>query len=304
VYYLKSTPYSLTSQIAEWQPINLLDIAFSDATIVFVLFSTLALVYVASLVIGGVNNNAMFKYEKKNKVVFSFLFLVSIVFFTGTLIQGRFIDYWVPFAVIFIALYFEFVYANFVKSDKLKKITEKIKFPKIFSKEDAKMTLVCFIFIILGLSIYNKISFVSHMSSHESNREIKEAALWMKNNTLEKSIVFNVNWGDFSRLFFYNSDNYYILGLDPQFLYLKSPEKYWLYAHIGDGIVCGEEECQDNEDKRRVSDVMKKEFNADYVYVPTAYMGFDYTNLINVMEADSEFEKVFQNDGGQIWKLK
>lgn len=306
IYYLSPTPYFLTSQIMEWQPIGLDDLFLSDATILIVLFTILSLIYVFSLVVSFINKEKKYmarERDKERKIILSFLFITSAIFFAATLLQGRFIDYLVPFSVMFIAFYFEFIYFDSAKNDKIKKVAEKIKLPKIFSKDDIKMTVVCFLFIMLGMSAYNKINFVAHMFSH-SDSDIKETALWLKENTPNKSVVFNVNWGDFSNLFFYNSDNYYILGLDPKFLYLKSSEKYWLYSHIGEGIVCGKEECEYNEDGRTIGDVMKKEFNADYVYVPAAYDDFDYTNLINVMNSDSNFEKVFENSEGQIWKLK
>jgi hypothetical protein len=308
IYYLSPTPYFLTSQIAEWQPIGLDDLFLSDATILIIPFLILSIIYVFSSVVGFINKKEESNAKdgnKERKIISSFLFLISIIFFVGTLLQGRFIDYWIPFGVMFAAFYFEIIYFNFTKSDKIKRAIEKIKFPKIFSKEDAKTTLICFAFIILGLSVYNKISIVSQRYSHDSSRDIKETALWLKENTPKKSIVFNVNWGDFSKLFFYNSENYYILGLDPKFLYLKSPEKYWLYDNIGKGIVCDKEICDEtNNNKKSIRDVIKTDFHADYIYIPTSYEDFDYTVLINAMSADPNFEKVFENEGGEVWEVR
>jgi len=346
IYYLNPTPYFLTSQIAEWQPIGLDDLLLSDATILIIPFIILSLIYVFSLVIGFINKEKKLSVmprrslssepacpvgrdsdgksgkaiflagvprrrlqrgeDKEILIIISFLFLTSITFFIGTLLQGRFIDYWVPFSVMFIAFYFEFIYFDFAKSDKIKRALEKIKFPKFFPKEDAKMALICFVFIILAISIYNKASFVSQGYSHDSSKNIEETALWLKENTPKKSVVFNVNWGDFSKLFFYDSDNYYILGLDPKFLYLSSPEKYWLYDNIGKGIVCDKEICDEgnNNGKRSIKDIIKTDFHADFVYVPTDYEDFDYTNLINIMDNDPSFEKVFKNEGGDVWRIK
>ncbi len=314
IYYLSPTPYFLTSQIAEWQPVGMDDLFLSDATILIVPFIILSIIYVFSSVVGFINKKKEDITEesaKERKIISSFLFLISIIFFIGTLLQGRFIDYWVPFAVMFVAFYFEFIYFDFAKSDKIKRAIEKIKSPKFFSKKDAKITLVCFALIILGLSVYNKINFVLQRYSDDPGKNIKETALWLKENTPKKSIVFNVNWGDFSELFFYNSENYYILGLDPKFLYLKSPEKYWLYANVGKGIVCDKEICDErnndnkkNNEKRSLRDIIKTGFRADFVYVPTSYEDFDYTNLINAMNTDPNFEKVFENEGGEVWEVR
>lgn len=312
IYYLSPTPYFLTSQISEWQPIGFDDLFLSDATMLIVPFLILSIIYVFNSVIGFINKKKEFIAEesaKERKIISSFLFIVSIIFFIGTLLQGRFIDYWVPFAVMFVAFYFEFIYFDFAKSGKIKRALEKIKFSKFFSKEDAKKVLICFIFIILAISIYNKTGFVAQRYSRDSSKSIEETALWFKENTPKRSVIFNVNWGDFSKLFFYDSDNYYILGLDPKFLYLLSPEKYWLYANIGKGIVCDRENCdegnnENNNEKRSIRDIIKTGFRADFVYVPTDYEDFDYTNLINIMNADPNFEKVFENEGGEVWEVK
>ena len=117
-------------------------------------------------------------------------------------------------------------------------------------------------------------------------------------------MVFNVNWGDFSKLFFYNTHNYYITGLDPKFIYLLSSEKYWLYTNIGKGVVCKKEECCDQYDDRSIYDIIKKEFNSDYVFLSTADKDFDHIDLIIILESDSRFKKVYENDSGQVWILK
>lgn len=312
IYYLSPTPYFLTSQIAEWQPIGLGDLFLSDATIIIIPFIILSIIYIFSSVIGFINKKSELitvENAMENKIISSFLFLVSSIFFIGTLLQGRFIDYWVPFCVMFIAFYFEFIYFDLsprsfnmsVFGAQLRKCAKL----NLISKKDAKKVLICFVFIILGLSIYNKASLVSQRYSRGSSKNIKETALWLKKNTPKKSIVFNVNWGDFSKLFFYNSDNYYILGLDPKFLYLESPEKYWLYTNIGKGIVCDKEDCGEvNNSEKSIRDIIKTVFRADFVYVPASYEDFDYTNLTNILDNDPNFEKVFENGGGRVWKIK
>lgn len=328
IYYFTPTPYFLTSGISEWQSLGI-DLIFSDAPILSVLFLVLLAIYCVKFILGTVNSKRIkgvretetetkTKTETKNKTITTFLFIISLSFFIGMLLQGRFIDYWVPFSIIFIAFYIELLLKTFdtrwlfsgfspMKPSCIKGSTalSELWNQRFFSLENIKSYGVPILAVVMAFSIWSKANFVLYMfGTNEVNKNIQEISQWLEKNTPEKSIVFNVNWGDFSKLFFYNTHNYYIMGLDPKFIYLISPEKYWLYAHIGEGVICSKEKCEQEENKRSIYEVIKKEFNADYVFVSTADKEFDYTNLIAVLNFDSQFEEVYENNGGKIWKIK
>jgi hypothetical protein len=52
------------------------------------------------------------------------------------------------------------------------------------------------------------------------------AATWLSANTAPGSRVFQTDWDDFPRLFFYNTRNTYTAGLDPTYLELYDPGLY------------------------------------------------------------------------------
>jgi len=333
VYYLNSAPYQLTAQIMEWQPISIYQI-FYDAPILLIFFIVLSIIYCVKFILGIINNknrtslllprcslstencsesrafSSQFSVERlrrsESKIIITFLFIISSVFFIGMLLQGRFIDYWVPFSIIFIAYYFESLYFKSFKNDSFDDLKNKLKLPDFFSSENIKLYSVSILAAVIVFSIWSKANFVlGECGTDESNKDIREVSLWLKENTPEKSIVFNVNWGDFSKMFFYNAHNYYIAGLDAKFIYNLSPEKYWLYAHLSDGAVCNKKECnKGNNSSLSVYDVLKNEFNADYIFVPLKYNDFDYSNLINILNSDPRFEKVYENEGGGVWEVK
>ena len=358
IYYLNSTPYQLTAQIMEWQPISIYQILY-DAPVLLISFLILLAVFCVKFILGIINNSGenrkpsfgypklSFLNNKENKIIASFLFIISVTFFIGMLLQGRFIDYWVPFSIIFIAFYAEFLIKTFPNSflpkqgnlfsikqsviptgasearasgveESANAITsysnlsyfKKIHFirsqiPRLLSSLGMTKIMKFILIVIIAFSIWSRANFVlSECGTDESNKNVRETSLWLKENTPEKSIVFNVNWGDFSKMFFYNSHNYYVLGLDGKFMYNLSPEKYWFYAHLGDGIICGKEECSEDNNSLSIYDVLKKEFNANYIFIPLIYDDFDYTNLIDILNSDSRFEKVYENEGGGIWELK
>ncbi len=48
-------------------------------------------------------------------------------------------------------------------------------------------------------------------------------------------MIFNCNWDDFPKLFFYNTQNRYVYGLDPNYLYSENPELFKLLQSITSG---------------------------------------------------------------------
>ncbi|MEA2097813.1 MAG: hypothetical protein U9P70_01930, partial [Patescibacteria group bacterium] len=266
IYYLGAVPYSLTSSISEWQPLGL-ELVFFDSIITFTLFLALIIIYSVLFILRIINKEDNGKKEIEQIIIVDFLLVVSSVLFVAMFLQGRYIDYWVPFCVIFIAFYSEFLYNNFVRG-KEKDIKEKIKLLDRFSIKQLKESFIFFTIMIVMVSFSRNAGFVlGRMEKDNSSNGIQEVSQWLKENTPKESVVFNVNWGNFSKLFFYNTHNYYITGLDPKFIYKLSPEKYWLYSHIGEGIVCDKEECN-GEKGYSIYNIIKKEFKASYIFIP------------------------------------
>ena len=56
------------------------------------------------------------------------------------------------------------------------------------------------------------------------------AALWLRANSEPGSKIFQTDWDDFTRLYFYNSDAIYTAGLDPTFMELQDKPLFdeWL----------------------------------------------------------------------------
>ncbi len=48
-------------------------------------------------------------------------------------------------------------------------------------------------------------------------------------NTPEGELVFQTDWDDFPRLFFYNTHNTYLIGLDPTYMQLYNSKLYDLW---------------------------------------------------------------------------
>jgi hypothetical protein len=63
------------------------------------------------------------------------------------------------------------------------------------------------------------------------------ASAWLQANSAPGSLIFQTDWDDFPRLFFYNPQNLYTAGLDPTYLELYDPALYAEWVEITQGEV-------------------------------------------------------------------
>ncbi len=111
------------------------------------------------------------------------------------------------------------------------------------------------------------------------------AAAWLKANTLAGTRVFQTDWDDFPRLFYYNTHNTYTLGLDPTYMQLYDSELYNLWVDISKGRV---------EDP---SVPIGERFGADYIFTDLNHTGF-----LREAEDDPGLEEVYRDDEAAVYK--
>jgi len=131
----------------------------------------------------------------------------------------------------------------------------------------------------------------------------KEPSTWLKEHTAAGAIVFNVNWTQFSALFFWNQHNYYIYGMDPVFLHKYDESLYWkiyniLIRDMGE-VTCGIPDC-DEEHMEPVYYALSRDFRASYVFVRR----LSQTRFLDYLEKDrSHFEKVYDRGSSVIFQV-
>jgi len=112
-----------------------------------------------------------------------------------------------------------------------------------------------------------------------------EASTWLAANTPDGARVYQTDWDDFTRLFFYNTHNTYTLGLDPTYMQMQDPELYDLWVDISRGHV------------EYPSGVIGERFGASYVLTDLNHEEFleevdDDPNLVEVFR--DKYAAVFQ----------
>jgi len=148
--------------------------------------------------------------KKREKLGFApfFLFFQSAVFLGLYFRVFRGIDQFVPFALLFAAFAFS-------------ELKIRIPRPARYLLFILPLVLLC----INGYAVYRSFQQVEMIDNRGS-------ALWLKENTPEKSLVFVSNYGAFPQLFFYNTHNVYTSGLDPNLMKEYDERLYSLFEDV------------------------------------------------------------------------
>lgn len=224
-------------------------------------------------------------FEKE--IIWTSLF-ISVVFLTLAFIAGRrATDFWALFGVIFAGS----VFNQFLKSQEYRKKNFK--------------TVVSFCLWIIFVFMIVRHSQIFYVYASEDNtlapNHLKEAALWLKDNSQNGDIVFHTSWDSFGPLFYWNQKNYYINGADPIFEYAFSKELYWknhLLALSGKDYVCGFVPCSKNNGESLYK-VLAEDFRARYIVIELSRN----SGLAGHLNKDFHFEKVFDNGKEVIYRL-
>lgn len=114
-----------------------------------------------------------------------------------------------------------------------------------------------------------------------------EASAWLRENTSAGALVFQTDWDDFPRLFFFNSHNTYTIGLDPTYMQLHDPDLYELWVDLTQGRT---------DD---LSDGIQRVFGAQYVITDLKHSGF-----LEAAEQDTEMKDVYRDEFAAIFEIE
>lgn len=83
----------------------------------------------------------------------------------------------------------------------------------------------------------NESGLISDIRGNEPNDKYRRATDWANENIPAGERIFNCNWDDFPKLFFYDQKHNYVYGLDPNYLYTKNPDDYKLVMDLTAGKI-------------------------------------------------------------------
>ena len=214
---------------------------------------------------------------QKMDVRIAFALLVSLLFGLMLLQARRFVEYFPPFALIFTA----FAWAPLLVD--LQPVSSTIS-PL---KRMLPTIPVLFLSVAVAVSIARSIPRAREAVNSSKPYDLyANASRWLEKNTPADSRVFQTDWDDFPRLFYYNTRNTYLIGLDPTYMQLYDPELYNLWVLITGG------------DVEYPSKIITSKFGAQYVHTDLRHGDF-----IWVAEKDPGLKEVYRDDQAILYKV-
>lgn len=112
------------------------------------------------------------------------------------------------------------------------------------------------------------------------------SSAWLVKNTPAGARVFQTDWDDFPRLFYYNTHNTYLIGLDPTYLQIADPELFDLWLKVTKG------------DVENLSEVISKSFAAEYVH-----SDLNHGDFIRVASNDPAMKEVYRDKDSILFQI-
>lgn len=144
----------------------------------------------------------------------------------------RFIEYFPPFALLFAAL----AWSDLLEDMPPLLGAGRIGRPPVPLPRRWLTPAALLLVLVLGAMIVLPDARESLRNSTSVDR-YADAAGWLADNTPDGSLVFQTDWDDFTRLFFHNTHNTYLVGLDPTYLQLYDSILYDLWVELTKGEV-------------------------------------------------------------------
>lgn len=255
--YSKSLPMG-----GEWYPFDIFELLRGQYSLLFVLF---VFQLYPLLVKTNISRKTLF------------YFFVTLLFFIFMAKSGRFIEYFVPISIIYLAC--------LSKDNNLVELLQYYCF-KIHIYYRFLINALLLFILILQINYY----FIESQRISYPIERFKYASEWLKSHSNEGDIVFNIDWSDFPQLFFWNSTNYYVCGLDPNFINSFDKELANTYFKVHSGEYEGSFE------------VVKEKFNSQYIIISKTNHVY-YQNINNMLFDRKEIKLVFDSKYSTIYQI-
>ncbi|MBT4936469.1 hypothetical protein HON22_00980 [Candidatus Peregrinibacteria bacterium] len=253
----------------EWYPYSITELIPNTVFLFLILLAGLIVYFIT------------FKKQDKRSTT---LLLLAIFFLSLTLKSRRYVEYFVPFAMLFGA----FALNPILARANIPRIIKKL--PSFYNSRKIVFTLLLVYFIVTIPTIALR-DLKQERNSFESGiqyNKFESASKWLKQNTPKDSIVLHSDWDEFPILFYHNSHNRYIVGLDPTFMYVHNEDKYWKWVNITIG-----------EESDNLYDIITKDFQNATVFLEKDHNAMDLN-----FQRDSHFKLVYEDVEAKIYQIQ
>jgi len=207
---------------------------------------------------------------------------ISLLFGMMLFQARRFVEYFPPFALIFAA----FAWAPLLASKPDPAQATSTPRPQFMSLLQSYLPVTVLLLMVV-LGIVGSISPArAAVDASKPYGLYANASLWLEKNTPAGSQVFQTDWDDFPRLFYYNTHNTYLIGLDPTYLQLYDADLYDLWVDITQGNV------------EKPSQIIATTFDSQYIHTDLHHGDF-----LQVAAEDPGLKEVYRDDQAVIFEV-
>lgn len=243
----------------------------------------------------------------------TFFLMFASILLAAQFRSKRFAEYFPPFSILFAA----FSWQAFILKDKIHlpedfafEIGPYLDAEKKTGKQDKWETfkqaavwtlgLVLIVYFFINMIGLQKIGIdqgglLGTISGNESNDRYRRSMEWAqgvdangKENIPAGEIIFNTNWDDFPKLFFFNTKHRYVYGLDPNYLFSENPELYTQLLDITGGKT---------DD---AGPIIREKFGANYVFADSK----ENDDMIAKLLESGWAEMVYEDSEARILKIR
>jgi len=212
--------------------------------------------------------------QRSNQQLFLLLFSTALLIMIAR--WKRIAEYWPPFAVMFAAFSIQpwllnarSAFTNLPTDvlDELQPFLDREDLAVSSKEEENRALLRTVVGAVTAIAlaaalVFNARATIYDIGMSERHDYFRAGAEWQRANVPAGELVFNTDWDDFPRLFYFDPTLRYVSGLDPTYLYDKDPALSKLY----DRITLGEEEDP--------GPLIRDRFGARYVFTDNNHHDF------------------------------
>jgi hypothetical protein len=212
------------------------------------------------------------------RALFFLLFATFLMFVNAR--WKRFSEYWPPFAVLFVA---------FALQPYLARWASEVQGEAPAGRYDRwlKYAMGAVALAIMAVpAVWAAQITARDIKSNDPNQQYLGGMEWVKQNVPRGEMIFNTDWDDFPKLFFYSPEHRYASGLDPTYLLDRDKELGELYARIGLG------------EETNPGPPVRERFGARYVFTDKNHGAF----MQNALDS-GWFVKEYEDDNSIILRV-
>lgn len=242
--------------------------------------------------------------DKRRAVRPLFFLLFSTLLLVASFRSRRFVEYWPPFAILFAAFALQTIFDGARRRvvghlpedvlDELQPFLDRDEPAETVERRRAReywqTGTAVFIALLLGVVLVVNVRETAKTLADEAGPDRYRGGMqWIQTNVPAGEMVFNTDWDDFPKMFFYDTTHTYASGLDPTYLLNKNPELSKLYEEITLGKI------------KDAAPIIRDRFGARYVFSDTEDVHNDF--YFNAKES-GWFDIVYEDDECTVLQIR